>query len=572
MSLHNLTTPVVSPSTMRPKPTSSFGQPWRRAALRFLVAVQLVLCCGSSISYLSCTGADGSPEPAKPVAHTARVLQGWTVRVDDRLLAPENAAFAARALQFLDNKLCDITAVVAPEPLAKLRKVSIVLDLGHGKLGIMQYHPSADWLRNNGYATNLAKCVHIPVAADLATPRNINEQPWVVLHELAHAYHDQVLDFDEPRVLQAYENYKKSGHGDQTLLFDGRRVRHYALTDHKEFFAEMTESYFGVDDFFPFNRAELLTSEPEIFELMQAVWGPVAGGRLQHPRQVAAAPAAAAVPATSKEDMGADSPVTFPKEGALPAKFPADIRDNSFPAEKDYYIFSSPCRSLKQIEEIQKAMPPGRFDPPPRDWRFLPRTQRTLTEGGDLRILALGDSIVNDTMRSGWVGSLAAAYPKANVQTTVFVRGGGGCQHYREEGRVTKYILPLKPQLVLIGGISQRDIPSIREVIHQVREALPETEFLLFTGAFGTADPRDPKALAQASYSGTGEYGANLRNLAADERCAYLDLTRPWADYIVSSKVHPHLFYRDVVHANEFGEQILGRVFMAFFGPARIPE
>jgi pimeloyl-ACP methyl ester carboxylesterase len=89
---------------------------------------------------------------------------------------------------------------------------------------------------------------------------------------LAHAYHDRVLGFDEPRIREAYEKYKKSGRGEKTLLHDGRRVRHYALTDHKEFFAEMTEAYFGANDFFPFNRAELKDAEPEIYELMRNVW------------------------------------------------------------------------------------------------------------------------------------------------------------------------------------------------------------------------------------------------------------------------------------------------------------
>ena len=34
--------------------------------------------------------------------------------------------------------------------------------------------------------------------------------------------------------------------------------------DQKEFFAEMTEACFGMNDFFPFNRAELMTAEPKI--------------------------------------------------------------------------------------------------------------------------------------------------------------------------------------------------------------------------------------------------------------------------------------------------------------------
>jgi len=211
------------------------------------------------------------------VSRIVRNIEGWTVQVDHRLLAPPNDAIGARALRFLESKLADIKAVMAAEPLKKLQAVTIVLDLSHGKLRTMQYHPSAGWLQENGYSTNLAKCVHIPVAADLATPRNINQQPWVVLHELAHAYHDQVLGFEDPRILKAYADFKRSGHGEGTLLYDGTRTRHYALTDHKEFFAEMTEAYFGLNDFFPFNRAELMTAEPEIFDLMQTIWGPVAG-------------------------------------------------------------------------------------------------------------------------------------------------------------------------------------------------------------------------------------------------------------------------------------------------------
>jgi len=266
--------------------------------------------------------------------------------------------------------------------------------------------------------------------------------------------------------------------------------------------------------------------------------------------------------------MMTDSPVTFPKEGALPARFPPDVKERGEPAEMDYYLFSSPCRSLGQIAAIQKEMPPGQFTAPPADWTHLPRTHRILTEGGDLRLLALGDSIVNDTMRSGWVAQLQEAYPKARIQATVYVRGGGGCQHYREEGRVAKYILPRKPDLVFIGGISQKDIASIREVIHQLRAGLPDVEILLATGTFGTADPRDAVALAQAPHSGTGTYGQALKALAAEENCAYLDMTTPWAEYIRSSKVHPHLFYRDVVHANECGEQILAKIMMAFWAPA----
>jgi hypothetical protein len=216
--------------------------------------------------------AQGPVEPPKPTSHTTRQIEGWSVRIDDRLLHAPNEALGKRALRFLENKLADIIVVVPPDRLKKLQAVTIVLDLTHGKLRAMQYHPSAGWLKEHGYSPELAKCVHIPRAKDLATKRNINEQPWVILHELAHAYHDQVLGFAEARIRKAYRNYKKSGHGDKVLVFNGQRARHYALTDHKEFFAEMTEAYFGVNDFFPFTRAELRDSEPEVYALLYEIW------------------------------------------------------------------------------------------------------------------------------------------------------------------------------------------------------------------------------------------------------------------------------------------------------------
>jgi hypothetical protein len=208
----------------------------------------------------------------QPKSRTARQIEGWKVIVDDRLFVAPDAETGTAALKFLEAKLVEIKAVVPAERVKELQTIAIVLDLNCGSLVPMQYHPDAGWLKANGYPAELAKCVHLPRAADLPTARNINEQPWVILHELAHGYHDQVLTFDEPRVLAAFEAFKKSGRGDMTLLFDGNRVKHYALTDHKEFFAEMTESYFGVNDFFPFNRAELKGAEPELFELLSQIW------------------------------------------------------------------------------------------------------------------------------------------------------------------------------------------------------------------------------------------------------------------------------------------------------------
>ncbi|MCE9519188.1 MAG: metallopeptidase [Verrucomicrobia bacterium] len=213
--------------------------------------------------------------PALPTSHTMRNIEGWTVRIDDRLLKGEGATLGERALKLLTARLVAITTVVPEKSLAKLRAIPIELDLNYGDLRSMQYHPEAEWLKEHGYSESLAKCVHIPEAEDFLSPYENHRMPWVMLHELAHGFHDQTIGFDDARVTVAWKKFCDSGKYKSVLTSPGHMREHYGLTDQKEFFAEMTESYFGSNDFYPFVTGELKQAEPEIFALMAEIWGPL---------------------------------------------------------------------------------------------------------------------------------------------------------------------------------------------------------------------------------------------------------------------------------------------------------
>ena len=256
----------------------------------------MFICLFAAVAFLtvpaSATDATSKRAPAKwppaalpplPTAHSTRQIEGWTVRVDDRLLAGDGAAIGERAFKLLTARLVTMAVVVPEKPLAELRGVTIQLDLTHGALRPMQYHPSAGWLKDNGYSEKLAKCVHIPNVHDFLSPFENHRQPSAVLHELAHAYHDQVLGFDEARVVAAYKAFRDGGKYKSVLTSPGPMREHYALTNAKEFFAEMTESYLAMNDFYPFNAGELKQVEPELFALMAAIWGPLPG---QEPRKL----------------------------------------------------------------------------------------------------------------------------------------------------------------------------------------------------------------------------------------------------------------------------------------------
>lgn len=105
----------------------------------------------------------------------------------------------------------------------------------------------------------------------------IHGQPWVVLHELMHGFHDQTIGFDEPRVKAAWKKFRDSGKYKSVLTVSGKMHEHYGLTDPKEFFAEMTECYFGSNDFYLFVAGELKQAEPEIFDLLADIWGSLPG-------------------------------------------------------------------------------------------------------------------------------------------------------------------------------------------------------------------------------------------------------------------------------------------------------
>ncbi len=236
--------------------------------MRHLVSITTLICVVAALSRCCLAQVD-----SKPAGHETILLEGFKVRVDTRLTTGSQADAGKQAIKRLERQLSDVVMLVPADRLVKLQTVTIQLDYTNGVLHSPQYHPSVDWLKEHGYDPRLEKCVHIPDTRYYLNVRFQREQPFAILHELAHSYHDQTLSFDNSEIRAAYERIVQNHRFDSVLHINGRMLRHYALTDEKEFFAEMTEAYFGANDFYPFNSAELRRDEPEIFDLMQKVWG-----------------------------------------------------------------------------------------------------------------------------------------------------------------------------------------------------------------------------------------------------------------------------------------------------------
>lgn len=222
---------------------------------------------GSLLLLLIATAPALAADVAK-AKYTDQTIEGFTVRVDERLMG-EHKVLGEKALRLLKSHLYHVGRVVPPRAVAELRKVRLWLHY-KGKARNAQYHPSREWLKSNGWDTALTKCVDLGNADNFM--RSCGHQPWMVLHELAHAYHDQVWGFDYGEVKAAHKRAVESKTYDKVLVWNGRRSRAYAITNHKEYFAETTEAYFGTNDVFPFVRAELREHDPGMFKLLGKLW------------------------------------------------------------------------------------------------------------------------------------------------------------------------------------------------------------------------------------------------------------------------------------------------------------
>jgi hypothetical protein len=219
------------------------------------------------------------PPKYEPTAgYEARQVEGWTVLVNKKFLADE-PELADRALTLLQFQLYQVARRLPDKAVGSLRGIRIWLEEDEPHHPCMAYHPDPGWLKEHDMNPEKARCVEIANARKFLDWTF--DQPWMMLHELAHGYHHQVLDegFGNLEVKAAFDRAMDEGKYRSVLRSSGKIEKAYATTNPMEYFAEATEAYFGTNDFYPFIRAELKQHDPGIAALLARLWGTDPGGR-----------------------------------------------------------------------------------------------------------------------------------------------------------------------------------------------------------------------------------------------------------------------------------------------------
>lgn len=192
-------------------------------------------------------------------------IHGWTVYIEK---AAQSHDRYDDCIKLLNKNLAEIKALFRPDILPQLKRVPIWVNnyAEHGAC----YHPSSSWLKQN--KRMLEKEHSIEIHSVDSYLNWSNTQPYIILHELAHAYHHQVLKYNNPKIIKAFKKAVASKSYESVKGINGNLKRHYALTNAQEYFSECTEAYFGRNDFYPFTRSELLKHDPTGYAMVENAW------------------------------------------------------------------------------------------------------------------------------------------------------------------------------------------------------------------------------------------------------------------------------------------------------------
>lgn len=195
-----------------------------------------------------------------------------------------NSSAAQDAIAHLKEDLEEINGLIPESALKVMKKNPIWLEKDLTD-GAAWYHANRDWLAEQGktdarYMTDKWHCVELCNYVHYVSWSDQN-QPYMVLHELCHLYHDQALSggFENPDVKAAYNHAKNSGmYRNTAYRLDSKTTYNidvaYAMNDQMEYFSEICEAYWGENDYYPFNYDDLKAYDPQGFAVMEKVWGP----------------------------------------------------------------------------------------------------------------------------------------------------------------------------------------------------------------------------------------------------------------------------------------------------------
>ncbi|MEM9295804.1 MAG: hypothetical protein AAGA57_08380 [Planctomycetota bacterium] len=235
-------------------------------------------------------------------------------------------------------------------------------------------------------------------------------------------------------------------------------------------------------------------------------------------------------------------------------------------------------------QEVRQALPvTPQVTPYVNAGDTIGATLAKLQNGETVRVVMLGDSIVNDLAHSTWAAQVSSFYP-GTIEVIPSIRNGTGMQFYQglveseDEGlgavgtpRLQATVLDYNPDLVLLGGVSHGfDVSAYASVVDQL-QAASNTDILIATEAggydFGQTEYLQPDWDPALNPAGERFEDEQLA-LALAEGVGFVDVRGTWGQALNDAQdlgLDEAFFMRDSVHMNHFGQELTATALVEFF-------
>jgi hypothetical protein len=222
------------------------------------------------ISAVFAVSAFAQPEgffPSRSEKYLDTMLAGWHVKVNQVLL-DNNRTIAAQTMDFIASELRAVSASLPAEPVNFMKDIPIWLEQSTKNKEAIQYHRDVKWLKKNGYDPKKEGAIEI-TAVDFLNRKG--KDTLVLLPMLAFGYSFRVLGGHNKTIQDAYESAKLAELYtlQDYIIKDNKRFR---LRDAEQYFAVLTQAYFGTLNDMPHNRKELQIYDPKGYAMVEELW------------------------------------------------------------------------------------------------------------------------------------------------------------------------------------------------------------------------------------------------------------------------------------------------------------
>ena len=216
------------------------------------------------------------PSPLDKVeGYKRQLVEGFTLMLSTEAAEGEIKGAEVKPLDALAAEFQVMKKVMPAKQIELLQKLPVWVEwdefqsMTNGRegraLAIYQTGTAQSLIENkkNPYT---AKCIHVyslKLLAEEHQPKRDSHR-LVMLHEFAHAVHDQLLGFDHAGIKAAYKQAQ------ERKLYDKAQ---YVSTNKMEFFAELTCAYYDQLQHYPKTRDELKKHDPVSHQLLESIWG-----------------------------------------------------------------------------------------------------------------------------------------------------------------------------------------------------------------------------------------------------------------------------------------------------------